>query len=679
MYTNDDTPDSKSRAGLFSKVDAMFDGILPIQCARSSMMDEDYRHKTFIHQDSPKLSPSCFDSPTSSDSSFSVSSSTISDISPIPIYLYLEAKDDHNPRYAHNHHYPSLGYTPSWYPGAAPGPPQTKSMILELPKVQSAVSRLGSKEDSSLSHLTEKFIILLDQYSSPQTGGELDLNIAVAELGVQKRRLYDITNVLEGVGLIKKDRNQVAWVKRKDPFLQRLKKSDTHDEDPATHEAAVAETMKAEIEDYRAHGNYIDNCIEKLSDCVREYTKCEKKSSVCNAVVEGKKTQDSMAGEKRGKESHLFVTKQEIAALQAYHNDTVIAIRAPSGTNLEVPNPDEGMRPGMRRFQIYLTSPGIEAGQVKVMVLQNSNETRSYHRHGQYGYPYPHRFEHGGRPNPAPSSQLSRKTHSSTQSSSKAESLHEERDQSMPGAMPDKIVASSTVAPIATSRPDLPCLPLSQSLPKKSALGERSRSLPHVQVPEKDRAQSESCSSILPRQTLKRRASEPGMNDQVLNPPLPKRANIAPGTSRKPLKAELKHSPCKSPKYNNFLLSPVNGKTSFHDIPQSPFANKANYHLGCGPSPLSRCNELLSAPLESPFPYFASSPVPNFKGNGTEKHVAFPASPFPFSPNMNINGAEFSPFIASPSPARMENHIRGEKDSAGGNLPQFFQDNLENL
>jgi hypothetical protein len=40
--------------------------------------------------------------------------------------------------------------------------------------------------------------------------------------------------------------------------------------------------------------------------------------------------------------------------------------------------------------------------------------------------------------------------------------------------------------------------------------------------------------------------------------------------------------------------------------------------------------------------------------------------------NMNgseyMNGAEFSPFIASPSLARMETRIRSEKDSVGGDL-----------
>ena len=42
--------------------------------------------------------------------------------------------------------------------------------------------------------------------------GIVDLNIASAHLGVQKRRIYDITNVLEGIGLIeKKSKNKIKW------------------------------------------------------------------------------------------------------------------------------------------------------------------------------------------------------------------------------------------------------------------------------------------------------------------------------------------------------------------------------------------------------------------------------------------------------------------------------------
>ena len=58
----------------------------------------------------------------------------------------------------------------------------------------------------SLGILTKKFIHLLRI-----TMFELDLNEAAVTLEVQKRRIYDITNVLEGLGIINKiSKNTIA-------------------------------------------------------------------------------------------------------------------------------------------------------------------------------------------------------------------------------------------------------------------------------------------------------------------------------------------------------------------------------------------------------------------------------------------------------------------------------------
>merc|ERR1739848_57153 len=66
----------------------------------------------------------------------------------------------------------------------------------------------GSRYDSSLGLLTRKFLKLLRGAHD----GSLDLNATAAELEVQKRRIYDITNVLEGIGLFeKKSKNTIMW------------------------------------------------------------------------------------------------------------------------------------------------------------------------------------------------------------------------------------------------------------------------------------------------------------------------------------------------------------------------------------------------------------------------------------------------------------------------------------
>ncbi len=56
--------------------------------------------------------------------------------------------------------------------------------------------------------LTKKFVLLVQQAPDKR----LDLNQASDLLKVQKRRIYDITNVLEGIGFIEKiGKNIVKW------------------------------------------------------------------------------------------------------------------------------------------------------------------------------------------------------------------------------------------------------------------------------------------------------------------------------------------------------------------------------------------------------------------------------------------------------------------------------------
>ena len=70
-----------------------------------------------------------------------------------------------------------------------------------------------TRNESSLSVLTTKFLELL----SESENGTIDLNEAVYQLNVQKRRIYDITNVLEGIGYIKKSqKNKIQMINQED-------------------------------------------------------------------------------------------------------------------------------------------------------------------------------------------------------------------------------------------------------------------------------------------------------------------------------------------------------------------------------------------------------------------------------------------------------------------------------
>ena len=69
-------------------------------------------------------------------------------------------------------------------------------------------SNRKKQRENGLVDLTKKFINLLKNANEQI----LNLNLAVNDLNVQKRRIYDITNVLEGIGLIRKvGKNNIQW------------------------------------------------------------------------------------------------------------------------------------------------------------------------------------------------------------------------------------------------------------------------------------------------------------------------------------------------------------------------------------------------------------------------------------------------------------------------------------
>lgn len=91
------------------------------------------------------------------------------------------------------------------------------SSLLDL-----STNKKGRKENG-LVELTKKFIQLLVRADKQC----LDLNKAMDTLNVQKRRIYDITNVLEGINLIQRyKKNHVRWIGTAPDEIERKRQLD---------------------------------------------------------------------------------------------------------------------------------------------------------------------------------------------------------------------------------------------------------------------------------------------------------------------------------------------------------------------------------------------------------------------------------------------------------------------
>uniref|UniRef100_G3SUK5 E2F transcription factor 2 n=1 Tax=Loxodonta africana TaxID=9785 RepID=G3SUK5_LOXAF len=166
-----------------------------------------------------------------------------------------------------------------------------------------------TRYDTSLGLLTKKFIYLL----SESEDGVLDLNWAAEVLDVQKRRIYDITNVLEGIQLIrKKAKNNIQWVGRGTL------------EDPTW--PGKQQQLGQELKELITMEQALDQLIQSCSVNFKHLTE--------------DKTNKRLA----------YVTYQDLRAVGNFKEQTVIAVKAPPQTRLEVPDRSE------ENLQIYLKS-----------------------------------------------------------------------------------------------------------------------------------------------------------------------------------------------------------------------------------------------------------------------------------------------------------------------------------
>ncbi|XP_029829432.1 transcription factor E2F2 isoform X2 [Ixodes scapularis] len=194
--------------------------------------------------------------------------------------------------------------------GRPPGPNSSRLKVGKIPLER-------NRYDTSLGLLTKKFVSLL----KGATDGVVDLNKASELLGVQKRRIYDITNVLEGVGLIeKKSKNNIRWREGKNAaaFLR------------------TQQSLQAELDQLECKENNLDQLILRATIDLNLIT--ERQDKKC-----------------------AYVTYRDLRSIPSLADQTVIAVKAPPETRLEVPDPQKNLQIWLKsekgEIEVYLSNP----------------------------------------------------------------------------------------------------------------------------------------------------------------------------------------------------------------------------------------------------------------------------------------------------------------------------------
>ena len=171
------------------------------------------------------------------------------------------------------------------------------------PSRRAAPQKTGRRQDSSLGVLTKSFLDLLES----SRDGTVDRTRVADLLGVKKRRIYDITNVLEGVGLLTKtSKNLIQWL----------------GESSTSAPSSSSFKEEAELAAFHKENQRLveleKNLEAKISAASRSL------AVICNSP------------ESQGK---LYVTDSAVRALPCFANEYLFAMKAPPGSALDIPQP----------------------------------------------------------------------------------------------------------------------------------------------------------------------------------------------------------------------------------------------------------------------------------------------------------------------------------------------------
>ncbi|KAI6230339.1 Transcription factor E2F6 [Aphelenchoides fujianensis] len=173
------------------------------------------------------------------------------------------------------------------------------------------------RQDSSLLRLTRKFLELRSDGDDPCI---VNLNEAAVQLGVQKRRLYDITNVLEGIEMIEK-----------------MGKNSIRFKTPADmNQAKDVQSLRDEVSQMEQEEDYLDALLRSTTAAM------------------------NLVREDPTDIPYQYLTYDDLHTLEDMQRKMLIALKSPTGSRCCLQTP---LNPELQGYQLFVKSESGDAMQ----------------------------------------------------------------------------------------------------------------------------------------------------------------------------------------------------------------------------------------------------------------------------------------------------------------------------
>jgi hypothetical protein len=177
-----------------------------------------------------------------------------------------------------------------------------------FPEVENEFKKDNISQENSLGQLTKNFI----NYIKTTGKKSININDLVNELSVKKRRIYDITNVLQGIGFLQKSgKNEIIWTKTINNKSKSKKKSSN------SKKVNQSNKQKSNVEILEQEKFKLDTEINSFKD---EFNSIAKKEEF---------------------PKYGYVTKNDLKELSINDNLNLVLIKASKGTAMSILNKND--------------------------------------------------------------------------------------------------------------------------------------------------------------------------------------------------------------------------------------------------------------------------------------------------------------------------------------------------